>query len=579
MISRVFLSGARILLLAATASLVTAAAFAADDSSANDNAGSSADFVIIGAGTAGCAMAARLCQGLPFVKIVILEQGPARTEEEEIFVGALAYTAQLFAGIEPITKTHTTAPNLALFDPATDQFGRRIEMREGSTVGGSSNLAVQWEIPLHKTIDDWGIDGLDSETAYGFFAEAEDMVKPQVPPEALYQNYTQDALDAYVKAGFSVLRERAPFGGGGNTAYVQYIAADDGGRRRSSYSAYLKPALEGVCQDRLTLIQDATVTSLEFDESNTRVVAIKFASTSNHSAPVKSIQVNKEAILSAGPFGSPRLLQLNGIGPRSILQARGITKHVANLPVGQATQIRPLGLSLGFYFGLPSDWRSDPDLLTSPAYRDQWLAGEGGPLGLAITSIIGKVGELGYHSLGFGGFVPPSFAFAVCFLNPESFGNITVVGNDPFGELEIYSNLLDGSDFERMVECVNRMIDVLPDGFSEDFKMSAVDRDGLTTAQWVANSTGTSYHCIGGCAVGRVVNETSFKVIGFDNLRVVDASIIPRLTVSAGPLSSVYMLAEFASAKMIAEYTNGGSKMTKKGKKSKKTKRIKKKSG
>jgi choline dehydrogenase len=541
-------------LFLAAASLIIAAT-AQDDASASANA----DFVIIGAGTAGCVMAARLCQGLPSAKIVILEQGPARTDEEEIVATAIAYSPTLFRGFEPITKTHTTAPNMALFDPATGQFGRRIEMREGSTVGGSSNVAGQWEIPLEGTIDDWGIDGLDSETAYKYFAMAEDMVKPQVPPKELFENYTQDALDAYERAGFSVLNERAPFGEGGKSAYINYLVVDEAGRRRSAYTAYLKPALEGECQDRLTLIQDATVTSLAFDESNKSVIAVKYVSTTsnNSSAPVKTIQVNKEVILSAGPYGSPRLLQLNGIGPQEILQARGITKNVANLPVGQATQIRPLGVSVGLYTGRPLDWSNDAALFASSDSRDQWLAGEGGPLGVAPHCAIGKIGDLGYHSTQFADLSGKGspIAYTVCFLNPESFGNLTVVSDDPFGELEIHSNLLDGTDFDRMVECVGAMIDVVPNGYSEDFQMSPIGRDNMTIAEWVSASTGTSWHCVGGCAVGEVVDASSFKVIGFDNLRVVDASTIPRLTISAGLLSSVYMLAEFASANMVAEYT------------------------
>jgi hypothetical protein len=133
-------------------------------------------------------------------------------------------------------------------------------------------------------------------------------------------------------------------------------------------------------------------------------------------------------------------------------------------------------VSAGLYPGRPLDWSNDPALFASPDSRDQWLAAEGGPLGLAISCVIGKLGDLGYLGALFadlGGKGAPT-AFTACFLNPESFGNLTVVSDDPFGELEIHSNLLDGADLDRMVECVAAMIDVLPNSFSEDFQMSAI---------------------------------------------------------------------------------------------------------
>ena len=477
-----------------------------------DPSTTAADFVVIGGGTAGCTIAARLCQRLPWAHVVVLEQGGRRTAEQELVVKAMAYSNELFDGLDPeLVKSHPTEPNNAM-------LGRRISMREGMTVGGSSNIALQWEIPLPGTVEEWGIDGLDAEMADYYYSKAAGVVRPQAPPVSLHQNYTQDALNAYATANFTVLANSSqiPKYGedpGGETSYINILAADETGSRRSSYTSYLEPILQqqqqqsdvedrSVCH--LTLIEDATVTELVFSnetDPSSRVTAVKYVSSShmsNNTAPsMMMIEVAKEVIVSAGPFGSPRLLQLNGIGPKEILEERGVPAVRADLPVGQKTQIRPLGVAVALYTGRPLDWANDPELFNSEASREQFLAGEGGPLGIALACAIGKMEEnVGYHTLLFvdlGGRGPPTAAVA-CFSNPESFGNITIIdGSNIMGsDLEIHSNLLDGPDFDNMVGCIDRLIDVLPNGFPADFGMVAVGRENLTLSELVAATTSTS---------------------------------------------------------------------------------------
>ena len=97
-------------------------------------------------------------------------------------------------------------------------------------MGGSSNVAFQWEIPVDGTYEAWGFEGLDSDTYRTYVTKAEGVVQPQQPPVELQHTYQQEFLDAYAVAGFEVRDTAAPPGAAGTTAYTNVIVADDKGR-------------------------------------------------------------------------------------------------------------------------------------------------------------------------------------------------------------------------------------------------------------------------------------------------------------------------------------------------------------
>lgn len=552
-----------------------------------------ADFVIVGGGTAGCVLAARLCADLPEAKILLLERGAPRTTNEEFIVNALRETYNIFEKTTPIYADifnyFPTEPNSALSDPFTGAPGRTIDLIEGASIGGTSNVALQWSYPINGTVDGWGIDGLDSKTAHRINKRVEKVVRVQQPPSELQHDYTQDIIDAFLLNGFNYEDKLIP-GKGGFTVEVNFVPGDKEGRRRSSYTSYLKPVLKGVCKDSLTVIQDVTVTKL-FPTSNDkkRIDGVEYVITSKPDLTNPfTIKANLEVIVSSGMYGSAKLLQLSGIGPEKFLQSMGINKILADLPVGQKTQLRPLGVAFGVYNGRPLDSVSNKTQLNT-ATRRQFLAGKGGPYGKSITATTGKSDTLGYHSAGFGrhGKEGEPYLTAACFLNPVGFGNFSIAdGADPFSDPVVHSNMLsDPEDFDAAIQCVKNMQKVIQ-SFPSEFGMSEA---GLTAdipiANWVSATTTTSWHFVGGCASGSVV-DGSFKVMGgLSNLRVIDASVIPRMPTSGGLLASTYMLAEFASDMLIKEYAcsrrtkstpkekkfQKKTKETKKGKKGKKT--------
>jgi hypothetical protein len=381
------------------------------------------------------------------------------------------------------------------------------------------------------------------------------------PPPELRQDYVQDVLNAYAKANYTIKEEQIP-GEGGFTAEVNFVTIDDAGRRRSSYTQYLLPALLGVCKQRLTVIQNITVTKLvpSSDDNNTIDTVEYVSSSSLNLASVKTIKANKEIILSAGPYGSPKLLLLSGIGPRNDLEGKGISPILADLPVGQRTQLQPSVPAVGRYYGRPLASFTNTSLLTEEA-KQQFIAGEGGPFGVASSATVGKRDTLGYHSTKFLSLRPsvePYFSM-FCFLNPVGYGNLTIAeGANPFAEPIVYTDGLGNpQDFGAAVQCAEEFRTILEKGFEADFGMSAYGPSSSIPSQsWVASTAITNWHFVGGSAVGSVV-DGDFKVMGgLTGLRVIDSSVIPKLPVSAGVLSSVYMLAELASDKLFEEYSS-----------------------
>jgi hypothetical protein len=184
-------------LLLRLSALVSGVAAAAD----NDIVPGTADFVIVGGGTAGCVLASRLCTELPLAKIVLLERGAPRTDEEEFIVNNLRENYDIYESIDPagnVFNYFPTEPNPALVNPATGQPGRRIVLIEGATLGGTSNVAFQWSNPINGSVDEWGINGLDSATANALYDRAAVRIGVQQPPSELLQDYTQDVINAFV---------------------------------------------------------------------------------------------------------------------------------------------------------------------------------------------------------------------------------------------------------------------------------------------------------------------------------------------------------------------------------------------
>ena len=525
------------------------------------------DFVIVGGGTAGCTLAARLCTDLPTASVALLERGAPRTAEQGFVQQAAHNVYRTWDTSEGLVEAWQSQINSALLQAnaitgtpilsdstGEYRFGRTADILTGATLGGTSSInAGQWTIPQPGDVESWGIGGLNnSMTVEAYFAKAAKVLQISVP--TITANYTQDWLDAARRTGFEVIP-----GATNSVPYEldQVAETNDAfdvntGRRRDACTAYLQPALAGSCAKTLTLIQNATVTKLVIDDDKNKIAKKSVSSIEyiQGDGTTAAISARLQVILSAGPYGSPKLLQLSGIGPPSVLQAAAF-EPVVDLPVGLGTQARPVAFVSTLYTK-PLDFTNDPSLLQETA-RQQFERGEGGVYA-AFNSATGTV-EQGYletlFSLPQAGTGLPLF-FSGCFLNPTSRGNLTIVDADPYTPPKVFQNLLGTQDEqEAMVTCLERLQSVVS-AFPDDFGANVIQPSAQQSMEeYVLAGTSNGYHFVGGRAVGRVVNGDDFGVFGFDNLLVVDASVIPKLPRSAGPMSSVYMIAGYAADQII----------------------------
>ena len=256
----------------------------------------------------------------------------------------------------------------------------------GNTLGGCSSInGAHWTEPSPRNAASWGFAGLDKKTAKRLFKKAARQVKPAMPPKSLRQTYLPQWFVAAKKAGIKILPgPKTPLGLARDAAWLLEMAATKNGVRRNSCRAYLEPVMgKGKkCAKNLKLVQDATVSKVR--TKGGKATAVEWYK--GQKGTVNTVTANKEVILSAGPFGSAKVLQLSGIGPSKVLQSQGI-QVVKDLPVGDNLQMTPFSLVTYIYPGKPLARENDRSIVKSEAAKKQFLAGKGGVLGVGITQV------------------------------------------------------------------------------------------------------------------------------------------------------------------------------------------------
>lgn len=503
------------------------------------------DIIIIGGGTAGCALAARLCAALPGKNIVILERGSPRSRQAEFLVRAARQTYASWR-----------SPEIAEFIPVRPTRGLNGRLTPGlasATLGGSSSLNfMQWVVPQSGSVTSWGIRGLTSKTAAPFFRRAFRTVGFASQVKPLRQSNVNAILEAARLAGFA--RNKSPFNAEETVDYFENrIAVDLAGRRRDSCTSYLEPVRETVCASNLRVMLGTTVKRVLLSKGdNPRATGVVYSNSSNTSARNMRLHVRSggEVIMSAGPFYSPKLLQLSGIGSPDVLKRAGIPLRVA-LPVGEGTLARP-GAPISSLVGTPLEPSQNTSILRDQKQRRLWDTGRGGVLGRAPPYCNGRLGPDGYFAT-FGNFpdvpnLPVIVSF--CFPNAISRGFMRVTSRNISDPMDVNMAMLDNrADLTQMTKCLERVMMMhkqLPKRLNATFRRPS---NGRLTESWVRTHTVWLGEVVGGCPVGDVLTD-SLHVRGVRGLRVVDASVFRNLPKSAGPLSSTYMLAEFM-AKVI----------------------------
>jgi choline dehydrogenase-like flavoprotein len=527
------------------------------------------DYVIVGGGSAGCVLAARLSED-PGVKVALIEAGPP---DRSVLIHCPAGLAVL-ARNGQANWAFETVPQAGL-------GGRRGYQPRGKVLGGSSSVnAMIYARGHHSDYDDWAAQanaGWSWREVLPYFKRAEHNERgadewhgtggPLNVMDLRNPNrFAKVFVDAGAQAGFPVNRD---FNGADLEGVGIYQVTHKNGERFSAAKAYVTPNL---ARPNLKVITDAHTTRVLLE--GRRATGVEYA----QGGTLHQLTTAREVILSAGTLMSPQLLMLSGIGPAGQLRQHGIAvahdlpgvgmnlhDHVDVVLVVDAPHLKDLfGLSLtGLVHTVKGvfEWRDlrSGMLTTNFAEAGGFIKSsdqEAIP-DLQLHFVIGKLADHGRKTM-FG----HGYSCHVCLLRPASRGSVRLAGPDPMAPPLIDPNFLgEADDLQRLVRGFKLMRKVLAQPAlaqlgGRELMTSAKAQSDQEIVQFIRSHADTIYHPVGTCRMGpgeTDVVDARLRVHGIAGLRVVDASIMPRI-VSGNTNAPIIMIAEKA-ADMIRQDT------------------------
>jgi choline dehydrogenase len=502
------------------------------------------DYVIIGAGSAGCVLASRLTEN-PSVRVLLLEAGPPDDADEIRIPAAVNLLFQSAYDWD----YHTV--------PQERAGGRSIYWPRGRTLGGSSSINAMIYIrgsrhDYDTWRDEYGCAGWGYSDLLPYFLRAEDNSRGASayhgvsgPLSVQDLKYKSALTKAFVAASQECgLAANEDFNGPAQDGSGFYQVTQRDGRRWSAADAYLRPAMS---RPNLTVQTDARVTGIIIEAD--RAAGVRYLLRGQE----EEARVEREVILSAGAIGSPALLMLSGVGPAEHLIELGIRIHADSPGVGANLSDHPAVTAMWHTpksQGLPE--------AAGPANLARWRYLRSGPL----TSNVAEAGgfsrslpslqapDLQWHVLptqftrgGLGDPTTRAVSLLVTLVSVGSRGFVRLRSNDPRHKPAIDpAYLSDGADIDPLVSGLRMAREFAAAGpMAKLCTVELAPGPGVRTdtelREYIRRDLGTLFHPVGTCAMGgdsrlaasklTSVVDPELRVRGLEGLRVVDASVMP----------------------------------------------------
>jgi choline dehydrogenase len=494
------------------------------------------DYVVVGAGSAGAVLAARLTED-PRMSVLLVEAG-GEADADEVMIPAAFST--LFKTKWDWNYATTEQKQL---------HGRRAYWPRMKALGGCSSMNAMIYIRGHRSDydawrDQYGAEGWGYDDVLPYFVRSEGNTRlggpfhgQDGPLHVEDRRYTHDLSHAFVDSAVSAgLRRSDDFNGAEQEGAGQYQVTCRGGRRWSTNEAYLRPAHT---RTNLTVATGALAARVELAGDRAGGVTFRQGGSEH------TVTATREVLLCGGAVNSPQLLLLSGIGPAAHLAEVGVTAKVELPGVGANLQDHP---------AVPLLWhtRGTSDLADLNNLRNflRWKANGSGPLssnvgeagafftsrdGLAAPDIQIHAAPSGFYDNGLHEPTSRMFTCAPTLVSVQSRGSVRLRSADPSWHPAIDAAYLeDQTDLDALLAGARRTFEICGQGavaqyLDRPWNLPA-DPTDEDLVEHIRTWAQTLFHPVATCAMGSgedAVVDAALRVRGVEGLRVVDASVMP----------------------------------------------------